>query len=284
MVPSAVSSPVAGAHQDAFIAAVLEARSEETTVLRENALAELSSARMPTRNDESYRFTNITSLLENQIQAASGGAPEVGCTLSSADASHVRVVNGKIDAEASNVSGLPEGMFVGTLANAPESARKTLGSLSESSHGVFALLNAATASDVLVIHVPAGVECTVPLHALIISSSATANGCVALSSPRLLVVAEEGARVEVVEEHVGQQDGQGQYFSNSVAEFVLDQDATVTHRFVETDIDGAFNVKSTFVKQEQSSSYELIEARLGGKLTRCEPAPSCAAVVCAVAM
>lgn len=283
MVPSAVSSPVAGAHQDAFISAVLEAGTEEATILRDNALVELSSARMPTRNDESYRFTNITSLLENQVQAASGGVPAVGCTLSSAEASNVRVVNGKVDAEASNFSGIPEGMFVGTVADAPESARKMLGSLSESSPGVFALLNAATASDVLVVHVPAGVECTVPLHVLIISSSATANGCVAMSSPRLLVVAEEGAKVEVVEEHVGQQDGQGHYFSNSVAEFVLDQKANVTHCFVETDVDGAFNVKSTFVKQEQSSSYKLVEARLGGKLTRCESVPACAAAVCETA-
>lgn len=270
VVPSAVASPVAGSPQDAFISAALEAHTEQATVLRDHAVAELSSARMPTRGDESYRFTNISPLLENQVQAAPATALQVDCPLSSAETSSVRVVNGKIDTESSNLSGIPDGMFVGNLADAPQSARDALGSLSKSSSGVFALLNAATATDVLVVHVAAGVECIVPLHVLVISSSATANGCVAMSSPRLLIIAEAGAKVEVVEEHIGQQDGQGQYFSNSVAEIVLAQKASVSHRFVETDVDGAFNMKHTFVSQAERSSYELTETRLGGKLTRCE--------------
>ena len=275
VVASAVSTPVAGTSQDAFISAALEAHADHKTVLKDLAVAALSCARMPSRKDEAYRYTNITPLLNSQVQAAPATAAEVDCALECAKASCVRLVNGEIDVPASNLSRIPESMYVGTLTDAPETAHRALGSLSKPSGGVFALLNAATASQVLVIHVPAGVECPVPVHVAIVSSSARENGCVAMSSPRLLVVAEEGAKIEIVEEHVGQQDGHGHYFINSVAEFVLASNASVSHRFVESDVDGAFNVKNTFVSQAERSSYSLIEARLGGQLSRCGHQHTC---------
>ena len=268
--------------KDAFIANALElvpltvAPIEKLKGEQQQAVDQLSTAQMPTRADESFRFTNLSTLLENRLQPPSA-VPNVHTLASipqiSGDAARLVFSNGQADLEASSLQALPDSMYVGSLSGAPADAQAALGRISSQQGGVFTWLNAATAADVQVCYLPAGVQCPVPLHIVSVSASASEAGHAVMYSPRLLVVAEENAKVEVVEEFVGQA-GEGKYFMNSVSEMVLDQNASVAHRLVQTEADGAFHIKSTFVQQEQSSSYELVEARLGGQLSRCvSPVP-----------
>lgn len=265
--------------KDAFIANALElvpltvAPIEKLKGEQQNAVDQLSTAQMPTRADESFRFTNLSKLLENRLQppsAVSDTSAPASIPQLTDDAARLVFANGQVDPEASCLEALPDSMYVGSLSGAPAEAQVALGRLSSERGGVFTWMNAATAADVQVCYLPAGVECTVPLHVVFASSSASEAGHAVMYSPRLLIVAEKDAKVEVVEEFVGEA-GEGNYFMNSVTEIVLDQNASVAHRLVQTEAEGAFHIKSTFVQQEQSSSYELVEARLGGQLSRHVP-------------
>jgi Fe-S cluster assembly protein SufD len=259
---------------DAFISNAVDVVSGTPTIgqLREEAMSRLSAASMPTRADESFRFTNISKLLENRLLAPSAApvsstAPD--CSLRCSENTEIVIRNGGMDSNASNLDGLPEEMFVGSLSDAPAQAKSALGRLAAQRGGVFTWLNSASATDVQVCYVPAGVECPTPLHVVVFSTTASESGHAVMYSPRLLIVAEEGAKVEVIEEFAGQQMGNGNYFVNSVTEVHIAAKASVSHRLVETEAEGTFHVKSTFVQQAEGSSYELVEARLGGQLSRC---------------
>jgi Fe-S cluster assembly protein SufD len=269
-------SRAAAAIHDPFIANALDlvpltvAPIEKLKVQQQQAVDQLSAAQMPTRADESFRFTSFSKLLENRLQPPSA-VPSASVPASypqvSEDAAQFVLVNGHVDTEASSLHCLPDAMYVGSLARAPAEAQAALGRLSSQRGGVFTWMNAATAADVQVCYLPAGVECAVPLHVLSFSSSASEAGHAVMYSPRLLIVAEEHAKVEVIEEFVGQ-PGEGKYFMNSVTEMVLAPHATISHRLVQTEADDAFHVNNTFVQQDRDSTYELVEVSLGAQLSR----------------
>ena len=241
------------------------------------ALTRLAASQMPTTKVESYRFTDIRPLLERTLVApeaaddAAVAAAVERCAMPDAGAAVVVMVDGTFRADLSDLASLPDGAFVGPLADAPEGVRACYAQQSEERGGVFAQLNTAAASGCLAVHVEADVLCTAPVHVVHVSGGAAQEGSAAASTPRVLVRAESGAQVEVLEESVPAQQGGGggRYFVNAVLEASIAEGATVKHRLVVTDAAGAFHVHSTFVTQDERSAYHLVEARLGGALTRC---------------
>jgi len=244
------------------------------------AAAALATTRMPTTRNESFRFTDLSPLV---------GAPIVAHDKFDADAKQISVlaqverlsleesrgatavlVNGRFDADLSDLSAVPAGVFVGPLSSAPDAARASVGAQSAARGGPFATLNTATAEDCLVVHVPRGRVVEVPVHVLCLS--AVAEQGVAAVSPRVAVVVEDGGMAELVEEFAPLECGRagvaGSYFVNSVAEVALGEGASLSHRYVETDGADATHVRATLVEQAERSLYSLTEVRLGGRLSR----------------
>jgi Fe-S cluster assembly protein SufD len=265
--------------QDGFIANVLHSAPDTSALMdiRNRAAASLTDAQMPTRDVEAYRFTNLSPLVGKSVvapQAVDESADVVTanaarCMIGAASGSQIVVIDGTIISSASQLSNIPAGVFVGRLDDAPEAAKQALGSMSVSRGGLFSQLNTAAAADALVFHIPPNTTCTSPIHVLYMSSSSQADGSVAHSSPRLLVLAGEGASCEIIEEFVGFASDESRYFVNSVAEVALSRGSRVIHRYAQGDEAGAFCIRSTFVSQEAGSEYDLVEARVGGALTRC---------------
>ena len=233
---------------------------------------------MPNSRVESYRFTDLTPLLQQQLQtppatdaAAAFAAAAERCTLPAAEGSRVVFVDGVFCEAASDLSSLSDGVYVGPAASAPAAAASSSMPQAQERGGVFAALNAATASSRVVVHVAEGVHYQTPLHVVYLASSAREAGSAVASAPQLLVAAEAGAQLEIVEEFVGAQNGgQGTSYTNAVMEATLAKGAKLEHRVVESEEAGAFHIKGTYVRQDEGSEYALVEARLGGALTRCD--------------
>lgn len=233
---------------------------------------------MPTTKNEEYRFTDITTITKStleipQIVSHDALSKIVSAhPLSRTTAAFLVVVDGTIDTNLSFVdaSSLPPSTYVGNIENAPKDIVSfALGAQSRSRGGPFAALNGAFARDTAVLHVPAGATIANPVHILYVSSGYQENGpnrCI--SAPRLLVVLEEGATAEIVEEFVSLAPSQP-YMCTAVAEIELDDTACLKHSYVVLDDTLApAHFKATLVNQGKESEYSLIEARTGGSLTR----------------
>ncbi|XP_031288162.1 protein ABCI7, chloroplastic-like, partial [Pistacia vera] len=88
-----------------------------------------------------------------------------------------------------------------------------------------------------------------------------------ISNPRVFVLVEEGGEVGIVEEFVGK-EGNACYWANPVLEVVIGGGGKVRHSYVQSQSLRAAHIKWTTVRQESSSTYELVEVSTGGKLSR----------------
>lgn len=157
----------------------------------------------------------------------------------------------------SRLSALPDGVFVGSIGNAPAGAlydriQSVLASGSEFEKDLFWDLNSVGALDVAVIYVPLRVRMLEPIHVQFGYSGGAGEGeeIMAMSNPRVLVVAEEGAEVALVEEHFGVDGGEEKcYWANPVMEIVVEDGAKVSHSYVQRQPIKAAHVKWTVARQ-----------------------------------
>ena len=142
------------------------------------------------------------------------------------------------------------------------------GELSNARGGPFAVVNGALAEDALVVVLPDHARMERPLYVAHVATVAAGSDGrqLSASAPRLLVVLGRGAEAEVVEEHVSA--GSGNHAVFAVAEVLLAPGAALKHGYVQREAAGSVHFKSTLVEQAESSSYSLVEARVGGALSR----------------
>ena len=246
--------------------------------LRSAAQAALATARTPSTRQEAFRFTDPARIvgadLVFPVPTASPVAVDPALLAAHAlpgAAAVMVVVDGVLRPELGSLSGLPAGVFAGPLdAAAPPPALAALGvaqAASPDAGCVFVALNSAAATGVAALAVPAGVDVGAPVHVLYISTNAHAGRGVAASAPRLLISLGDGAAAQVVEEFVSAAGG-GAGLTVALAEAVLGAGSRLDHGYVALEGGDAWHVKRTAVTQAAESSYALVEARLGGGLTR----------------
>jgi len=234
---------------------------------------------MPTSRNEEYRFTDLTAILKRTLCVPGHVSDEAISTavaqhqLKRAVAATLVVVDGVVQEAHSKINGLPADAFVGPVENAPAHVvASALGAQSRGRGGPFAILNGAAATDVAIVYVPAHAVVEAPIHVLYFSSGvSTSSGETNLSAsaPRTLIVLEEGAVAEIIEEFAPTAaEGDSSYLCTAVAEIELDDRASLKHSYVEIESSDAFHLKSTLVNQGTESNYSLVEARVGGQLTR----------------
>lgn len=242
--------------------------------VRESAERDLQYLRMPNRQTEDYRFTDLASITRRELQVATKPAEAQAVhsavaqrNLSDDPSASITVVvrDGAVDVEASRLGELPEGVYVGSIAGAPESAIEPLG-LSQRLGGTLALMSTATARDVLCIAVPSGVQLQRPIHVIYLTSSMD-GGAVAVTAPRVVVSLGTAAAAEIIEDF-GAPLSKGPTFVNTVFEAELQEDASLRHSYLQLESPGAAHIKSTVIRQHARSHYELTEACVGGDLAR----------------
>jgi hypothetical protein len=146
--------------EDAFVGrATRAARGNGALATTEEAQG-LRIARAPTNRIEESRFTDFSALTAAEFEGPKDGA--------SADASGTRVedacavvvlVDGALDAAQSDLEGAKSaGVSISTGAG-----DAATGAQSAVRGNVFAAINAASATDVVVIRVPAGAKCAAPM-------------------------------------------------------------------------------------------------------------------------
>ncbi|KAL5725868.1 Protein abci7 [Ranunculus cassubicifolius] len=239
--------------------------------LRDTSSETLLSLSWPTRKDEQFRFTDTSFLKNSQIKPVSTPSPSIPINFNETPFANLVIVDGYI-AKSSKLGEFPKGVFVGSLSEIDNEVirQKFFEFVSEFEDGdLFWSLNGVGAPDVTIVYVPE--ECRVenPLHLMFYSSESGDVGTKVLpvSNPRVLVLVEKGGEIGIVEEYF---DGDGSqcYWVNSALEVLIGSGGKVTHSYVQRQGPNSAHTKWTFVRQEASSTYKLVEISTGGKLSR----------------
>ncbi|MCA9295820.1 MAG: Fe-S cluster assembly protein SufD [Phycisphaerales bacterium] len=241
--------------------------------LRENAFASFQAMGMPTLRDEAWRYTSVKPITQTTFTAASDANVSASqltpFLFDGLDAYRLVFVNGSYTPELSSQDALPNGVRVLSIADALRDAPQTItpwrAQRTPADHQAFIALNTAMIEDGAFIHLAKNIVCDRPIHVLCVTS---AGGATIVTSPRLLIVAEQNAQATVIEQHAGLDDGAR--LTNAVTEIIALENANVDYYRVQRENAETFHTSGLLVSQEQDSTIVCNGSTWGGALTRNE--------------
>ncbi len=241
--------------------------------LRAESLATFREQGLPHTRLEEWRYTNVTPLAKIPFALA---APP-GRAVSRDDLEHhafpvfacsVYVfVNGHFAPELSAPTRLNCGTTLASLAalrrGDPRQLPTQLAHLVDSKRHPFAALATAFLDDGAWLRVPRGAGAGQPIHLVFVSAPGPEPAVV---HPRVLVQAEPGSRLTLIQDHVSVGNATG--FSNAVTEIAIGAGAAVDYVLIQREPDHRFHVSNLTVTQERDSRLSAHTFCLGGALVR----------------
>ncbi|MFO0696466.1 MAG: Fe-S cluster assembly protein SufD [Polyangiales bacterium] len=228
---------------------------------RKAAAERVRGTGLPTKKTESFRFTSVKSLADGSFATPSGAvdAAAVAARLGDDGTHRLLVVDGVPRLEGA----APEGVEIRSLAEVlerePARIEPFLGRLAEPEF--FAGLNAALFTDGVVVFVRRNTAVAQPIHLVHVAASGETP---AVAYPRVLVVAEPGSEVVLVETVLGRSGAS--HLSNEVVEVAVQANAKVVHVVVH-EAPGYHLVRQA-VRVDRDARYEAKSVTLGGGLLR----------------
>lgn len=263
---------------DLFEAMVEFGRSAELsgpTWLKERraaALKRFEDLGLPTKRDESWRFTDTKVLKKTPfVPAVADASPGVDLSdLSFSTFGEDRLVflNGHFAEELSSKN-LPKGIRVRSLATAlqqdADGLEPILGRYATSEHEAFNSLNLALFQDGAVIEVDPGCVVESPIHLLFVNRAADGP---LLINTRVLAVCGDNSQVSLVESHLGLPGHP--YLSNGVTEVLAGDNAVVDHYKVQQENSDAFHIATFQSHQGRNANVRTMTVTLSGAVVRNE--------------
>ena len=240
---------------------------------RRNALDRFRMLGFPTTRDEEWRFTNVAPIAERAFGLAANGAAGLRpqdlepFRLPGQTAATLVFANGRFVPAASDLSGLPDGVIVDSLAHAvvePSSGiERHLTRAATVDRHAFTALNTAFLLDGAFVSVPDEVMVDAPIHCLFVS---TGDERQMAAHPRVLVVLGASSRASIVESYgvVRASD----YFTNAVTEIVAGENARLEHYKLQQESAASAHIAAMYVRAARNSTVTCHSIGFGGSLVR----------------
>ncbi|MEP0982163.1 Fe-S cluster assembly protein SufD [Leptolyngbya sp. AS-A5] len=263
------SGTIATVDRAAYFNQLLNLRSPHSKFqdIRDRAAASVHDQAIPSTRDEEWRFTDVSDLLSLSLKIAEPASlsfPQIEAFLLPETAnSRLVFVDGVFAADLSAIDDLPDGVVVSNLETVLElmpTVKDYIAKLPGEDE-VFTALNTASLTDSAIVFAPRNQDVNTPIHLLFVSTQAET-----LIQPRVCVIAETGSRVTLIEDFVSLTEGA--YFTNTVTEIAIAENAEVRHTRVQRDSNAAFHIGKTAVSQARDSRYSCTAVHLGGRLSR----------------
>lgn len=238
----------------------------EVSARRQAALDSFLRHGLPTARLESWKFTSLTGL-ERQVspQPANEGsidAVRLNAAALPGDSFRLVFVNGRFDATASRLVDLPKGVRLLPLSQAGAELPVALASAGDDRATSLAELNAAFASDGLLLQVDDGVVLDRPVELV-------AFGAPALVNLRHLVRLGRKAEAVLVESYCDAGSAEAGW-SNIVADIELAEGARLTHIRLQGESAVAYHAALGRVSVGAEARYAHVSVQAGGKIARHE--------------
>ena len=239
-------------------------RSEGWEALRAKAEARAERLGLPTAKQEDWKYLDLSPLAELGFKPAAEAEADIrDRILPEARGGRLVFVNGRPDPHHSCISGLPAGVRLMPLSQASEAASALGTVLDGDAMDAFAALNTARFTEGAFLFVPRGVKVETPLHLLFLTKAPEP----AFTLPRVLIVLERGAELELIEEHAGE----GIYFSAPVVEVKLGENAQLRHERVQRQSPESFHLGSLAADLARDARYLSRTVTFGGRISRETP-------------
>lgn len=250
---------------------VFEKKNDRLKVLREDALEIFNKLGFPTTRHEEWKYTNLKNISALPLKFGDTATPATinkelvnSFRIAGKDALVIVFENGRYNGALSDA--MPSSINAINLAAAlnSEVIEAHLGKVASPQSESFVALNTAFINDGVCIHVQKDISHSQTVHFMHISNS---NDSAHVISLRNLIVAEQGAKITVLESYHSI-DNNCRGLINSVTEIVVKENAFVEHVKAQLDADAMNQVNFTQVIQEKNSTFDTVTVTLSGQLVR----------------
>ncbi|WP_066115352.1 Fe-S cluster assembly protein SufD [Geminocystis sp. NIES-3709] len=246
--------------------------------IRQKGANQVVQSHLPTEKDEDWRFTDISDLQTEDWHLPIPTQLSIdvlnGFILREVSNSRLVFVNGCYAPNLSDISALPDTVYVGNLMDLDEDKINKISQYfnkNETATEVFTALNTSGLTDAFVIWVKANANVEIPIHLLHLTAR---DNFSIFTQPRILVVAQANSNINFIEYYGAVASGcsdsakQKYYFTNVVTEITLEDNAQINHSRIQRESGDGFHIGNTFVSQSKNSRYTINEISLGAKLYR----------------
>lgn len=245
---------------------------------RKGAIASFAELGFPTLKHEEWRVTNIAPIVETSFRRATPDDARVETPgaerffYPEVEACRLVFVNGHWAPRLSNLTSVPEGVRVGTLAQLlaedPSRLEPYVGRLASAQRHSFVALNMAFFEDGPYVLVSKGVKLDRPIHVVYLATGADEP---TVNHPRALLIAERETEAIFVETFAGVPSGnKGRSFTNAVTEMSVGAGARVHHAKFEIETLSAFHVATHQLVIASGANVTTHSVSFGGALVRNE--------------
>jgi Fe-S cluster assembly protein SufD len=246
-----------------------EARSDWLRRLRARAVERANALSVPTTRDEEWRFTDLAPMLRVAFKpprpAASISAEDIAAFAVPEAGARLVFCDGHWMRELSSVDGLPSGLTVCNLGNAPDSLTdamtSTMGRLAAFDRDPFSALNTVFLHEGAVIHASAHAVLAAPIHLLFITTQKES-----IVHPRILVMADEGAQVSFIEDYV--RIGDEAALVNAITEVEIAPGARVSQIKLQRLSDNQFHIHTVSASVGRDAHFASRTITFGARVSR----------------
>jgi Fe-S cluster assembly protein SufD len=233
--------------------------------LRREAKSAFADAGLPSTRLEEWRYTNPAALAKMRFELPHRDASDAftpdSRQLELGPGARFVFVDGVFAPALSSAPALAGGARVDSLRGLrrgdASSLEGRLGALLPPKQSAFADLNTAFLDDGAVVRAPAGADVTDAVHLVFVSTQARPTA----THPRVLVLAERGSRIRLVQDHLALH---AEGFCNPVTEVHAGEDSSVDLVLLQREPERRFHVSSLAVRQERASRVGTHTLSLGG--------------------
>lgn len=218
----------------------------------------------PTKKDEEYKYTDLSEITSKDfgLAVANYTSVDLSSFLISKEFDRIVFVNGKYVDQLSKISNSDlEFLNLKEAKNHPV-FQNNFDSISDKDR-VFTQLNNTYTNEGVFLYVPKNVVVENPIQVLYLSTEQSQN---VFYTVRNLLVAEQGAKIEVIETHHNLDNHF--VFTNSLTEIFVAANASADWHKLQNDTENTYLVDQTFVKQDRDSLATVNTFAFGGKLVR----------------
>lgn len=252
---------------------ISHASSQYINSFRESAIREFIKLGIPTRKNESYRYTNLDPFFSHDYsnyfipgEQDFIRAEEFRCDVTGLDVHAIVLLNGFYPTITDKIRELPGGVLIGSL----NEASKLFGDQIERHYGKYVngnsdglvYLNTALSSDGVFIYVPEGVEPDKPIQIINLVESDDDI----FNQHRNLVIVEKNASVTlIICDHTL---SPRKFLTNAVTEVYVGENSHFDIIRVQNEHNNAAKITHTFIHQERNSHASSNNITLHGGLVR----------------
>ena len=235
---------------------------------RRAAMSAAMADGLPGARSEAWKYTSLRALAARAFADAAEAAIDAR-VLDGIPSPRLVFVNGRYVSKYSALADLPDAVEFRPLSQAlagdDPRAVAVLGRTFAGRQDVFARVNAALATEGVLLRVPAGTALPEPLHLVFVGAAAGGDQGMHL---RHLLELREGASGTVVEHHLG--NGAHRHLVNHVMHVHLGRGAALTHARRQEEDAGATLLARTDAVLASDASYRRVDLELGAGLSRHE--------------